>query len=203
MTYPFKFSEFGDPALTFGRRREWGPLAATEVHATPGRYPGAVMPDHRVIFYLTPSVPTDCACEGVRQRRFGSVVRISVNDAMPSAIRELLIENLEVDRNDVYAVNGPLGLASLQLLPGSPFLRELGETPLPRGVDVVSVGALRDWLAPVASTVLEGVRSIALPTGHSGLLVDEQVADAVAQLLREPAAPPPTGASVDGPPRSP
>src|SRR3982751_739226 len=72
MTYPFKFSEFGEPALTFGRRREWGPLAATEVHATPGRYPGSVMPDHRVIFYLTPSVPTDCACEGVQQRRIGA-----------------------------------------------------------------------------------------------------------------------------------
>ncbi len=72
MTYPFKFSEFGEPALTFGRRREWGPLAATEVHAEPGRYPGAVMPDHRVIFYLTPAVPTDCACEGVQQRRIGA-----------------------------------------------------------------------------------------------------------------------------------
>ena len=72
MTYPFKFSEFGEPALTFGRRREWGSLAATEVHATPGRYPGSVMPDHRVIFYLTPSVPTDCCCEGVQQRRIGA-----------------------------------------------------------------------------------------------------------------------------------
>jgi pimeloyl-ACP methyl ester carboxylesterase len=89
----------------------------------------------------------------------------------------------------------PLGLASLQLLPGSPFLRELAETPLPAGVDVVSIGALRDWMAPVASTVLEGVRHIALPTGHSGLLVDEEVADIVTQLLRQ--AP----ADVDGTPR--
>jgi pimeloyl-ACP methyl ester carboxylesterase len=97
----------------------------------------------------------------------------------------------------------PLGLASLQLLPGSPFLRELAETPLPPGVDVVSIGALRDWLAPVARTILEGVRSISLPTGHSGLLVDEQVADKVAQLLREPVASPPTGGIVDGSPRSP
>ena len=83
----------------------------------------------------------------------------------------------------------PLGLASLQLLPGSPFLRELGESPLPAGVDVVSIGALRDWLAPVASTVLEGVRHIALPTGHSGLLVDAQVADVVASILRETSPP--------------
>jgi hypothetical protein len=64
---------------------------------------------------------------------------------------------------------------------------------------VVSVGALRDWLAPVASTVLEGVRHIALPTGHSGLLVDEEVAETVAGLLREPDAPAPE--HVDGTPR--
>ena len=83
-------------------------------------------------------------------------------------------------------VTAPLGLASLQLLPGSPFLRELAETPLPAGVDVVSVGALRDWLAPVASTALEGVRHISLPTGHSGLLVDDEVAELVAGLLRAP-----------------
>jgi len=83
-------------------------------------------------------------------------------------------------------VTAPLGLASLQLLPGSPFLQELAETPLPKGVDVVTIGATRDWLAPVARTALEGVRNIALPTGHSGLLVDEEVADTVARLLREP-----------------
>jgi triacylglycerol lipase len=90
----------------------------------------------------------------------------------------------------------PLGRASFQLLPGSPFLRELAEAPLPPTADVVSIGALRDWLAPVACTVLEGVRHIALPTGHSGLLVEEQVADVVADLLRAPAAEP--VAKVDG-----
>jgi AraC family transcriptional regulator len=69
MTYPFKFIHAPEPTLTFGRRREWGPLAVTEVHATPGLYPGQVMPEHRVIFYLTPDVPTDCRCEGVGQFR--------------------------------------------------------------------------------------------------------------------------------------
>ena len=72
MTYPFKFTEFAEPALTYGRRREWGPLAVTEVHATPGRHPGAVLADHRLIFYLTPAVPSDCCCEGLRQRRVGA-----------------------------------------------------------------------------------------------------------------------------------
>jgi pimeloyl-ACP methyl ester carboxylesterase len=95
-------------------------------------------------------------------------------------------------------VTAPLGLASLQLLPGSPFLQELAETPLPKDVDVVTIGATRDWLAPVARTALEGVRNIALPTGHSGLLVDEEVADTVDRLLREPF--PASEAQVDGTP---
>ena len=51
--------------------------------------------------------------ESVRQRRFGSVVRVTINEAMPTDIRELLIENLEVERQDVYSANGPLGMASL------------------------------------------------------------------------------------------
>jgi pimeloyl-ACP methyl ester carboxylesterase len=81
-------------------------------------------------------------------------------------------------------VTAPLGLASLQLLPGSPFLRELAERPLPEGAQVVSIGAVRDWLAPISSTVLDGVKHIALPTGHSGLLVDAEVAEVVVEILR-------------------
>jgi AraC family transcriptional regulator len=71
MTYPFKFTHASEPTLTFGRYREWGPLAVREAHATPGRYAGGVMTDHRIIFYLTPQVPTDCVCEGVGQWRIG------------------------------------------------------------------------------------------------------------------------------------
>ena len=96
-------------------------------------------------------------------------------------------------------VTAPLGLASLQLLPGSPFLRELAERPLREGADVVSIGAVRDWLAPLSSTVLDGVRHIALPTGHSGLLVDAEVADVVVDILREPDSTP----AVDAPPTTP
>ncbi|HEY0649457.1 AraC family transcriptional regulator [Phenylobacterium sp.] len=72
MTYPFKFPDTAPPTLSIGRSRQWGLLSATEVHATPGRYPGMVTSDHRLIFYLTPEVPTDCACEGVAQRRIQS-----------------------------------------------------------------------------------------------------------------------------------
>jgi len=57
--------------------------------------------------------------DGVRQRRFGSVTRVTVNDEMPSHIREILIENMEMDRNDMYTLEGPLGLSSLMGLYGS------------------------------------------------------------------------------------
>jgi pimeloyl-ACP methyl ester carboxylesterase len=86
-------------------------------------------------------------------------------------------------------ITAPLGLASLQLLPGSPFLRELAEMPLPKGAEVVSIGAVRDWLAPLSTTILDGVRHITLATDHSGLLVDAEVAEVVAGLLAaDPAA---------------
>jgi polyphosphate kinase len=54
----------------------------------------------------------------VRQRRFGSVVRLTVNERMPTHVREILMENLEVDRNDIYTVHGPLGLSGLMGLYG-------------------------------------------------------------------------------------
>jgi len=49
----------------------------------------------------------------VRQRRFGSVVRLTINDAMPDHIKAILIENLELDRNDIYVLEGPLGLSAV------------------------------------------------------------------------------------------
>jgi polyphosphate kinase len=54
--------------------------------------------------------------ESVRQRRFGAVVRVTVNDDMPTYLREILIENLELDRNDIYTLEGPLGLSNVMAL---------------------------------------------------------------------------------------
>ena len=53
---------------------------------------------------------------GVRQRRFGSVVTLTVQPEMPAGVRELLRENLEIDRADVMEIEGPLGLADLSEL---------------------------------------------------------------------------------------
>jgi polyphosphate kinase len=51
--------------------------------------------------------------EGVRKRRFGSVVRVTVNKEMPIHIRDILIENMEMDRADMYDLEGPLGISNL------------------------------------------------------------------------------------------
>lgn len=50
---------------------------------------------------------------GLRQRRFGPVVRLEIDQAMPPHMRSLLMENLQVDAQDVYEFTEPLGLSSL------------------------------------------------------------------------------------------
>lgn len=51
--------------------------------------------------------------QNLRQRHFGVPVRLEIEASMPPEIRELLVDNLEVDPQDVYTVNGPLDLSSL------------------------------------------------------------------------------------------
>ncbi len=52
----------------------------------------------------------------VRQRRFGSVVLITINESMSARIRDILMENLEIDRNEVYTIEGPMGYSDLMSL---------------------------------------------------------------------------------------
>ncbi len=51
--------------------------------------------------------------EGVRQRKFGSVVRLQVNQQMPQEILQILMANLEVESSQVYRSKGLLGLSRL------------------------------------------------------------------------------------------
>ena len=51
--------------------------------------------------------------EGVRQRKFGSVVRLQVNQEMPQHILQILMTNLEVEAGEVYRGKGLLGLSRL------------------------------------------------------------------------------------------
>jgi polyphosphate kinase len=54
--------------------------------------------------------------EGVRNRRFGAVVRVKVNPEMPDSLLDILKQNLEVDDSEIYRFDGPLALARLQSL---------------------------------------------------------------------------------------
>jgi polyphosphate kinase len=76
--------------------------------------------------------------EGLRQRRYGNVVRLDVNPGMPEYIKNILMENLEICERQVYEIPGVLGLASLMevmslerpdlkdtpFMPRNPFLND-------------------------------------------------------------------------------
>ncbi len=51
--------------------------------------------------------------QGVRERRFGSVVTLTVTPDMPETVRELLLDNLEIAPEHVWEMENPLGLSDL------------------------------------------------------------------------------------------
>ncbi len=51
--------------------------------------------------------------QGIRRRKFGSVVQVAIYDSMPPGVREQLLENLEVRASDLYVMQAPLGLSAL------------------------------------------------------------------------------------------
>ncbi|MES1189178.1 MAG: polyphosphate kinase 1 [Myxococcales bacterium] len=66
---------------------------------------------------------------GVRKRRFGAAVRLEVSPQLPPHIRQLLLEKLEIEADDLYESRAPLGLSALFQL--SPHNRaELRDPPL-------------------------------------------------------------------------
>jgi len=71
----------------------------------------------------------------VRQRRFGRVVKVAVNKAMPPHMLEILMSNLEVDSKDVYTLEGPLTLSKLVEL-YSINRHDLKETPFQPSIPV-------------------------------------------------------------------
>jgi polyphosphate kinase len=50
---------------------------------------------------------------GVRERRFGSVVRLTIDPGMPDDIKQLLAENLGLEPEDIYTLVPPLGTSDL------------------------------------------------------------------------------------------
>ncbi len=54
--------------------------------------------------------------QGLRERRFGSVVDLAVNPSMPLRIRSLLLDQLEITPDDLTVIDGPLGMGSVMEL---------------------------------------------------------------------------------------
>jgi len=52
----------------------------------------------------------------VRQRHFGDVVRLAVDLSMPQHVVDILVQNFEIEAEDVYRVQGSLGLRALMEL---------------------------------------------------------------------------------------
>jgi len=50
--------------------------------------------------------------QGIRRRKFGTVVQVSIYESMPASVRELLLENLEVRPSDLFVLQSPLGLSA-------------------------------------------------------------------------------------------
>lgn len=75
----------------------------------------------------------DMVEEGVRQRRFGGVVRLKVPSRMPASILDILKANLEVEDPQVYRVDGPISLSRLRHLYAldRPELKDASFTPAP------------------------------------------------------------------------
>ena len=66
--------------------------------------------------------------ENIRQRRFGQVVRLEVESAMPDYMLETLMENLRISSKDVHIAEGPIGLSDIMTLYKLP-VHQLKEKP--------------------------------------------------------------------------
>jgi polyphosphate kinase len=67
--------------------------------------------------------------EGLRKRRMGGeVVRLEVADEMPDEVVQLLMQGADVEPEDLYRINGPLGLDDLMSLLAIP-LPQLKDRP--------------------------------------------------------------------------
>jgi polyphosphate kinase len=51
--------------------------------------------------------------EVLGRRHFGLAIRLEIDDAMPGRIRDILIENLELEAHQVYTTAGPIGFTEL------------------------------------------------------------------------------------------
>lgn len=67
--------------------------------------------------------------EAVRNRRLGAGVRLQYERALPAAILDMLVRELDLDRVELYPVRGPVGLTDLAQLYGQVDLPHLKFAP--------------------------------------------------------------------------
>ena len=85
--------------------------------------------------------------QGLRKRRMGGeVVRLEVANEMPDAVVDLLLEGTGVEPEDLYRINGPLGLDDLM---------SLMAVPLPKLKDKPHRGRTAKALARAQKSLLE------------------------------------------------
>ncbi len=69
----------------------------------------------------------------LKERKFAQIVRLELDETMPRHIKKYLIKNLNINWNDVYEMNGTIGLVdALQIssLPGFPKLKSENWIPV-------------------------------------------------------------------------
>lgn len=66
--------------------------------------------------------------EQVRRRKWGKTVRLEVDEKMPAEIRELLMESLDLEENDLYETKGPGNITDFMTLLRLE-IRELKDAP--------------------------------------------------------------------------
>lgn len=76
--------------------------------------------------------------EGLRRRRFGSVVRVTVDGDMPKRVRRILTDNMRLSAGDMIVLDPPLGFSDLMALYklDRPDLKDRPFTPVvPAGLE--------------------------------------------------------------------
>jgi polyphosphate kinase len=101
-------------------------------------FPGMEIVDHG-FFRVTRDADFDISDEAddllraveaeLRRRRFGEVVRLEVDSEMSPALRDELIEALEVEARQVYVIDGLLDLTDLWQIVKLPGFSDLRDTP--------------------------------------------------------------------------
>ena len=127
--------------------------------------------------------------EGLRKRRLGGeVVRLEVANEMPEDVVRVLMEGADVEPEDVYRINGPLGLDDLMNLLSIP-LPELRDAPF-KGRTAPALMRAQKTLLEDGSIKAEEFQSIFSVIRRGDVLLQhpyDQFATSVEELLNQAA----------------